>query len=54
MVETAGLAGVESGEWCLGVRLIFQIVNDARGEGSVEIEKERRTDGSFLKVVILP
>ena len=42
-----------SGEWWVGVRLMFQIVNDARGEGSVGIEEERRTNGSFLKVVIL-
>ena len=42
-----------SGEWWVGVRLMFQIVNDARGEGSVRIEEERRTSGSFLKVVIL-
>lgn len=32
---------------------MFQIVNDARGEGSVGIEEERRTNGSFLKGVIL-
>ena len=42
-----------SGEWWVGVRLMFQIVNDARGEGSVGREEERRTNGSFLKVVIL-
>ena len=42
-----------SGEWWVGVRLMFQIVNESRGEGSVGIGEERRTNGSFLKVVIL-
>ena len=30
-----------SGEWWVGVRLMFQIVNDARGEGSVGREENQ-------------